>query len=650
MKRCPECRKSYLDDSLLYCLDDGAMLVQGTVTDETATAILSSGPTSGSSQAWPVKVDSPFASALSGSAFRKSFPWLVAATFGCALLALSVWLLLKPELPKATFVQLDITAPAGWATNPTSSLSPDGSRLAFTATHPEQKTRLWVRDLATGESHLLNDTEDAVEPFWSPDGTEVAYFTRDRLRSVNLGTGKSRVICDVIGARRAGSWNSSGVIIFATEAGTPISRVNADGKSSPVKLSHGGFRPFFLPDGRHFLFGDRGQSTSFSAGIFVGDLETGEVKEILADGAEPKYSGGYLFVVRDGQLQAQRFDVSSFKVAGEPVIIGTVGQQYSGLLGTNYSVAANGLVAFRRTVEVPREIALYTREGVRTVLGEPDYWTNPVLSADDSLVALERGRLADGDIWLLDQARGTLRMFASGKPGGAVSPIWSADGTSLFYRKRLIGFIEKALAGGTERVVLTNEPGPDDNLSVPTHSQLTADGRFVGFQLRNGNRDIVIQSPSGEETVFAQSPANETQPALSPDEKWLAYVYRTEESLDTRGVFVEAFPGGGQKMSASGDVPASQPRWRKDGRELYFVGSDGNLMAVPVEVSGGALKLGIPKVLFKTAIPAASGLGTRANYDAYRDGSRFIVTEPKAMEANWNQPVTVLVNWMSALR
>ncbi len=479
---------------------------------------------------------------------------------------------------------------------------------------------------------MVADSEDASAPFWSPDGAEIAYFTNERLRAVNLATGRSRVICDVTGRRKAGTWNAGGVIIFATENGVPLRRVNADGRSLPSDMPQKeGFRPFFLPDGRHFLFGH-----SQLGGISVGDLESGEVKEIPAEAAEPKYADGYLFFNSPGGLMAQAFNPESFKLSGEPIKIAEICCLNS-YTGTNFSVAANGLIAFRRQIVEQRENAWYSRDGTRTGLGDAgNRPANPLFSPDDLMIALGR----DGDILLFDVARGTARMFASGKPDGLVMPMWKSDGSAVLFMKARVGVVEKALNGGPERTVI--EP-------KGWVTEMISDGRALGFKVREGNRDIFIQNTTGDETYFAQSPGNETQPALSPDERWLAYVY-FESTGDEKIIFIEAFPNGGQKIRISGDFGGVQPRWRRDGRELYFVAPDGSLMAVTVEETGGVLKVGTPKALFKTAIEPGSGIGTRASYDATRDGSRFFVTEQKKDPGADTQPVTVLVNWQSIVK
>lgn len=197
---------------------------------------------------------------------------------------------------------------------------------------------------------------------------------------------------------------------------------------------------------------------------------------------------------------------------------------------------------------------------------------------------------------------------------------------------------EKPLDGGSERPFQTQMAA--ELRFFPT--QITADGTIVAFGIR-GNRDILIFPPNGEARPFARTPANETQPALSPDERWMAYVSDAEGGDEEVVVWIEAYPDGGRKLRASGNIHGVQPRWRDDGRELYFVAKNGNLMAVSVAESGGALTLGAPQKLFRTRMNTSNGIGTKANYDVTRDGSRFIVAEaPDDLDG---RVVTVLVNW-----
>ncbi len=271
-----------------------------------------------------------------------------------------------------------------------------GSRLAFTAEQEKDKSHLWLRILATGETQMLADSEDAAAPFWSPDGAEIAYFTNDRLRAINLATGRTRVICDVEELRKGGTWNAGGVIVFATESGVPLRRVNADGKSAPADLPQQGFRPFFLPDGRHFLFSGFGEFGASGQAIKVGDLTTDETKDIRADGSEPKYADGYLFFVLDSGIKAQVFNPGSFKLSGEPVPVADIGRHNG--YGPEFQRGRERGDSISKRVRGVQEMAWYSRDGTRTVVGEPGAARNPLFSPDDSMVALQRG----GDIWLFD--------------------------------------------------------------------------------------------------------------------------------------------------------------------------------------------------------------------------------------------------------
>jgi dipeptidyl aminopeptidase/acylaminoacyl peptidase len=211
----------------------------------------------------------------------------------------------------------------------------------------------------------------------------------------------------------------------------------------------------------------------------------------------------------------------------------------------------------------------------------------------------------------------------------------------LFSRLRY-GIVEKPIDGGAERLLLDTRANA---------SMLSNDGRFlVGFEIGDaGNRDIVVVPLTGEAKPFrfAQSPANETQPALSPDNRSLAYV-SDEIDGNTRHVLVQAFPGGGRKLQVSGSAGGVQPRWRRDGKELLFVDGEGWITSAPVLGSGDALRLGAPERLFQTGIDFQPGLGTRANYDVTNDGSRFVVAEPRHAEAE-RTSVNLVMNWTRLL-
>jgi len=595
--------------------------------------------------------DAPSASGLSVPAERPAArakqPWLLVA--GVALVAAALtgavaWSLRPvPALPPV--LEVDIAATPGHSAGQTSALSPDGSHFVFQASDAGGRTQLWVRTFESGAVVRLAGTDDGRNPFWSPDGTQIGFFADGRLKAVTVASGRVRVICDARGGRTAGTWNAQDVIVFSVEAGVPLKRVDARGGAAPVDLAASGFRPHFLPDGRHYSFhgleGDDGE-------IHVADVDGASIVSLGA-GRDATYADGYLLFVRGTSLLAQPFDPASRTLEGEPVILDEVGR-YPASTGTNYTVAG-GMIAHRRPVEAQRRLVWYSRDGVRLgEIPEDGDWRNPSLSPDDSRLAAQRDeREGTGlDIWIVDIARGTTRALST-EVGGEGTPVWAADGNRvLFLRDALstaTALLAKPLDGGAAETVSTGVRG--------TLSDLLPDGRSVlSFTLLEGHREIIITplDATVPRRVFASSPFNETQPALSPDGRWLAYVSDELGINEQRDVYIQAFPGGGKKIQVSADTRGGQqPRWRRDGRELYYVAPDRSIIAMAVESSGDTLRLGPARPLFQTMMGSEGGLGTRASYDVTRDGLKFIVAESPAGSADVNRPFTLLMNWRSSV-
>ena len=584
------------------------------------------------------------------SVARNAPTWLLAAValIGGVALASVAWRALAPPAPPPPLVALDVAAPPGYVSGRTNALSPDGTRIAFPATDAGGKTRLWVRTLTTGDLQMIEGIDDVREPFWSPDGQSIGSFGGGRLRVVDLAHGgRVRIICDVDGVRVAGTWNQHDVILFATEGGVPLQKVAADGRTAPVPLPGIiGFRPFFLPDGRHFVFSKPG------GGVYLGDLESRTPTMLIERGDEPKFAAGHLLFIAGTQLMAQPFNPSTLVLSGEAHAIVEIGRFNP--VGSNFSVAGNALVAFTPETKRDQQLVWHSRDGARiNVVDDAGSWSNPELSPDDALVAGERIELGGAsEVWLHDVARGTSRTFASGLPR-ALTPTWSRDGSRVrFHRIRPDAFlVEKPLEGGAEQPMVKNVTGASGLDGNGTFTGIASDDAFaIGFSLVQGHRAIFalpLRDALQESIPFAPSPADETQPSLSPDGRWLAYVSNTQGNRE-RDILIEAFPRGGKKVNASGPIAGMQPRWRKDGRELFYLANDQRLIAVPVEEAGDALRLGPPRPLFQTSLVPQAGLGTRAEYDVTRDGQRFILAEPRPGSQDIH-PIRVIVNWISAL-
>jgi len=253
------------------------------------------------------------------------------------------------------------------------------------------------------------------------------------------------------------------------------------------------------------------------------------------------------------------------------------------------------------------------------------------------------------DLYLHDFRRGNDRLLVSGTNDPIVTVGWMDD-DAVWFRPRSQAVVRKVVGSGEERVL--------ESVDMFT-TDLTPSGWYLGFGIRQGNRDIGFMRPGETEpTAFASTPINETQPALSPDEQWLAYVSyglggSSSSTSGINDVYVQPFPGGGDRRLVSGAAPGVQPRWRADGRELFYVANDGRMMAVSITPSSDGLTIGQPVALFQTSIVSQPGVGTRASYDVTRDGQRFIVSEePEGSgdDARSQSSMTVLVNWTSAVR
>jgi dipeptidyl aminopeptidase/acylaminoacyl peptidase len=433
--------------------------------------------------------------------------------------------------------------------------------------------------------------------------------------------------------------------VFSVEATMPLKRVDARGGAPPVDLKTLGFRPHFRPDGRHYLVSGGRQIDD--SGLRVADLESDTFVR-LAAGGDATYADGHLLFVRGTSLLAQPFDLATRTLGGEPVLLAEIGQ-YPGSTGPNYTVAG-GLIAFRRTTEPHPRLVWYARDGVRLgeVPGGGD-WRNPSLSPDDSRVAAQRDERqgTGGDIWIVDVARNTPRAL-SADTGHEQTPAWSREGSRVIFqnlrdRSGSSTIAAKPLDGGATETIGTPVRGTLIDLMPDGRSALT-------FAIVEGNRDILITPLDGKSppVAFARSTFNETQPALSPNGRWLAYVSDELGINEQRDVYIQAFPGGGKKIQVSEDtLGGQQPRWRRDGRELFYVAPDKRIIAVPVESTADSVRLGPARPLFQTAIGSESGIGTRASYDVTRDGQKFIVAESAAGRDGTDVPFTVLVNWRS---
>ena len=563
-----------------------------------------------------------------------------ALVLAAAAAAWSWWTGRQPGGTATSELRLELTTP------PTDDLgsmaiSPDGQRVVF-STDAATSSGLVIRELSSGASRLLPGTEGARQPFWSPDGRSLAFFADGRLKRLDIGGGTPQTLADASNPQ-GGSWSGDGTILFSPTQLAPITRVRASGGRAEAVTQVGSAEvghvfPYALPDGARFLYTVRGNETV--EGVYVGRLDGAPPKRILESFSRAILTrNDYLLFASNGALVAQRFDTGRMEVVGEPRRISdnVATENLGGPDSLAASASATGSLVYRERRSTDRQLVWYNRRGDEIArVGEPvPAPQQPALSPDGKQIALSRLTEGRRDIWLLDVMRTTLSRFTF--ENGAL-PVWTSDGSRIMFSSQRNGIqnvLQKPVVGGNEAplVVTSTHTVPYDVSPDGEHLfYLRADAKThldiwaVAFQ--------AVQSPF----PVVQTPEEDLNPQVAPNGAWLAY--QSNESGQYQ-VSVKPFPGAGRTLQVSTNG-GTQPRWRADGRELFYVGLDRKLMAVPIAWSrdGQSLDAGVPMPLFQTQIGGSSI--AQKEYAVAPDGQRFLVDAPVQGAP---PPIAVILNW-----
>jgi serine/threonine protein kinase/Tol biopolymer transport system component len=584
--------------------------------------------------------------------------WILAAVMTVVAAAVTAIHLRESPPAAAPLMRFDVFPPEKGRFNTWIGVSPDGRNLGFTATGADGVPRVWVRPIDSLQARVLPGTDGTATFFWSPDSRFVVFQSAGKLKKIDVSGGPPQTLCDGVGLLLGGSWNTDGVILFGGNTG-PILRVSAaSGAASPVtKLEQGRDEtihtdPIFLPDGRHFLYLRR-SGRAENAGIYVGSIDVKPEQQSLKRIQAADFSFGYapprngstarLLFLREESLMAQAFDERRFEVAGEPAPIAEqVRTSFSRAL---FSVSLKGVLAYRGGSGASSQLTWFDREGHnlgRT--GEPGDYQDVSLSKDASRVAYSRpSQGGDRQIWTLDIARG-INTRLSFRPDGSRTPVWSSDGKYVAFssgRGNAI-YVKDAGNSGSERPVLQTGMAKFVN-------DWSLDGRYLLYTETSTGLDLfALPDPLGagerKPIPVANSGFNESQGQFSPDGRWVAYA--SDES-GRHEIYVVPFPPGDGRTSKSlvSSAGGLQPRWRADGKELYYLGLDGSVMAVDTKTAP-AFQAATPHALFRSpTIPYATNIVHR--YDATRDGKKFLMVN--VLVGELSSPVTVVLNWDTGL-
>jgi Tol biopolymer transport system component len=519
-------------------------------------------------------------------------------------------------------------------------LSPDGRRLAFVASIGHEPSQLWLRELHAIDPEPVAGTAGAEYPFWSPDSQSLGFFAAGSLKRVDLSGGPPRVLAEAMHGR-GGTWSRNGMIVFAPSTQTGLFQVSAaGGTASPLTtLDANGTEashrwPQFLPDDRHFLYFAQGTSPQTHS-LFVGDVDRSPPRRVRSTPLSAAFvAPDHLLFILDDTLLAARFDWRAAKIVGEPSAVVSPVSGSSSFYGA-FSASDTGLLVYASS-EISAELAWLDRAGQRSpAVRPPAQYADFRLSPGDDRLALAEVDPATHrpDIRVLDLSRGsTLRITYDAATDA--SPVWSPDGQRLVFRSNRSGLhdLYERLANGTGQSAQLLRGG---EAKYPT--DWSADGRTILFHTysRETGADVWTMNADGSSPQpLLNGPYDEMQGQLSPDGQWLAY---TSFESGRAEVYVRSVTEAGRRwqMSAGG---GSDPRWRGDGGELFYLSASSQLTAVDFTPAGP----GAPKALFRVAV-IPPGMPYLSNYDVTGDGRRFLFKLP--VHDPTSAPLRALTNW-----
>jgi Tol biopolymer transport system component/predicted Ser/Thr protein kinase len=575
-------------------------------------------------------------------------PWVL-ATMLLAVGLLAVLLVhFRESPPENRLLKLQIQPPEKTAFG-SLAVSPDGRLLAFTATDSSGSVQLWVRPLDSFTARPLAASDGHSSLFWSPDSRFIGFFAAGKLKKVEASGGSVQTICAAPNGRN-GTWNRDGVILFEAYS-TPLFIVAAAGGEAKALTSVDASRkesahrwPSFLPDGRHFLYTVLSPQLE-NSGIYLGALDSKDRTRLAGDTSNAAYASGYLLFARARTLMAQRFDAGKLQPAGEPrPVAEQVGQNFvSGL--AMYSASENGLLVYgssdaTASSGIDSQLTWFDRTGKRLeTIGESGINSRPQLSPDEKRVVVDRldPRANNYDLWLIELERGIPTRFTF-DPGNDWGPVWSPDGARIAFASNRLGnfdlYVKASSGAGKEELLLKTE-----QRKFPT--DWSFDGRFLLYSQNDPktNSDLWVLALSDKKpTPFLRTEFNERDASFSPDGKWIAY---TSDESGKDEIYVQTFPASGGKwqISTSG---GSRARWRRDGKELFYLAADQKIMAVEV-TTGAIFRAGVPKPLFETRIT-----GPYVRFAVTANGQRFLLPAPVGDAVP--TPATVVINWTAGIK
>ena len=564
------------------------------------------------------------------------------------------------ESPKAIRFLVEPPIGSPITVNPSAFVvSPDGNRIAFTAAYGGRRM-LWVRALDSYDARPLPGTDDAWDPFWHPDSRRVGFFAGNRIRSVDVGSGGVLTIAELPANTPRGataSWGAGGDILIGT--GPALLRVpGSGGAPTPVDVPDGTSEarytnPGFLPDGRRFVYHLKTASPG-SSGVYVGSLDASAGhRRVLESDTQAQYvEPGYLLYIKDGAFLVQRVEPDTLAARGAPLLLPERVSFFAAFNTGAFSASGRDVLAYRGLI-TGTELRWFDRTGrLLSPITSPAPYLNPALSPDGTRVAVTRFDPAVGtpDIWVIDSRGGATQLTS--EAGIEEFATWSPDGSRVLFTSNRLGALDlftkawTANASDAPELLLADD---QNKLPFQWRDRLILYASSPPFGLLNSRFFVKPTNGAAHALPASETATEKGQPQLSPDGRWMAYV---SDVTGSPHVFVRPFPGGTTRWLIS-PTGGFEPKWRGDGRELFYLALDRTLMAVDVRADHGSFAAGSPRPLFRTnltgAYLGAPFLNTRVRneYEVSADGQRFLLNEP--VEGPSAYAVRILVNWAALL-
>jgi eukaryotic-like serine/threonine-protein kinase len=577
-------------------------------------------------------------------------PWLGIAALLMAVAGIT-WFIARRPVAK-TRMQFALAVPDEMSISHM-AISRDGTMLVFVS--PEESSALpmlFMQRVGSSNVTPLPGTQGASYPFWSPDGAEVGFFAGGKLQKMAIAGGTPQVLATALAGRGA-SWGSKGVIIYSPDAQSPLQRVNADGtEMAPVtqgirtKEDQSHRWPLFLPDGDHFLFwaGNFGNlKDDRSSGVYFTSLAGKERKLVTLCHSSFGYDAHNLYYADEQrQLVSIPFDAANGEASGSATVVANaVGYQPS-TYWTAFAVAQNGTLIYNTSVGAAESELMWIDRAGKELghIGEPAIMANPTLAPDGSRVAVDISdqKANNVDIWI-ESTTGAGNSRFTFDPAEEVVGVWSRDGTMVAYRAAvgngLTIFLKPATGLEREKSILTIPTSSMDDV-VPNSFTLDDHQILCTRMTSTGNHLELLPVAGGDPVRFLTSKGSEMNGQISPDGKWVAY------SSDESGVweiYVTSFPGSEGKWQVSRGG-GTEPRWRGDGKEVFYIAPSGMLTAVPVN-GETIFATGTPEPLFQIHGRAPISSTDVFSYDVTKDGKRFLVN--RYVKPEHVPPLTILL-------